>query len=44
MGWRKAAAIVKEWCLRHQNELYANWQRAQHFEPLERIQGADYDD
>ena len=41
---RKAAAIVKEWCLRHQNELYANWQRAQHFEPLERIQGADYDD
>ena len=41
---RKAAAIVKERCLRHQNELYANWQRAQHFEPLERIQGADYDD
>ena len=41
---RKAAAIVKELCLLHQNELYANWQRAQHFDPLERIQGADYDD
>ena len=41
---RKAAAIVKEWCLRHQDELCANWERAQHFEPLERIPGADHDD
>lgn len=41
---RKAAAIVKEWCLRHQDELRANWERAQHFEPLERIPGADHDD
>ena len=40
----KAAAIVKEWCLRHRAELLDNWQRAQRFEPLERIQGADHDD
>lgn len=41
---RKAAAIVKEWCLRHQAELLANWERAQRFEPMERISGADQDD
>jgi hypothetical protein len=41
---RKAAAIVKEWCLGHQEELMANWDRAQKFEPLERIPGADQDD
>ena len=41
---RKAATIIREWCLQHQNELFDNWQRAQRFEPLERIQGADYDD
>jgi hypothetical protein len=41
---RKAAAIVKEWCLRHHSELIENWSRAQKFEPLERIRGADYDD
>ncbi len=40
----KAAAIVKEWCLRHQKELLENWERGQHFEPMERIQGADQDD
>ena len=40
---RKVAAIVKEWCLVHQRELQDNWQRAQRFEPLERIQGADRD-
>ncbi len=40
---RKAAAIVKEWCATHQTELLRNWERAQHFEPLERIRGADYD-
>jgi len=39
----KAAAIVKEWCLAHQEELLDNWRRAQSFEPLERIPGADYD-
>jgi len=41
---RKASAIVKEWCLLHQSELMDDWQRAQNFEPLERIQGADQDD
>ena len=40
----KAAAIVKEWCLHHQKELLANWQRGQKFEPMERIPGADQDD
>lgn len=41
---KKAAKIVKEWCLAHQAELLENWDRAQRFEPLERIQGADCDD
>ena len=41
---KKAAAIVKEWCLRHQVELLENWQRGQSFEPMERIPGADQDD
>jgi hypothetical protein len=41
---RKAAAIVKEWCSNHRAELMVNWEHAQKFEPLERIQGADYDD
>ncbi|MCE8013358.1 DUF4160 domain-containing protein [Billgrantia desiderata] len=40
---RKAANIVREWCLEHQHELLENWERAQQFEPLERIRGADYD-
>ena len=40
---RKVANIVKEWCLVHQAELQDNWQRAQRFEPLDRIQGADRD-
>ena len=35
---RKAAAIVKEWCMRHQAELLSNWQHAQRFEQLERDQ------
>ena len=39
----KVAAIVKDWCLVHQAELQDNWQRAQRFEPLDRIQGADRD-
>lgn len=41
---RRATLIVREWCLAHQFELLANWERAQRFELLERIQGADYDD
>ncbi|MFC0591704.1 DUF4160 domain-containing protein [Ottowia pentelensis] len=40
---RKVAAIVKEWCLVHQGELMNNWHKAQRFEPLDRIQGADRD-
>ena len=40
----KAASIVKEWCLRHQNELLTNWEHAQRFEPSERIPGAYQDD
>ncbi len=41
---KKAAAIVKEWCLSHQQELITNWEHAQNLEPLERIPGADQDD
>jgi Domain of unknown function (DUF4160) len=40
---RKVAAIVKEWCLNHQAELLENWDKAQRFEPLDKIQGADRD-
>jgi hypothetical protein len=40
---RKAASIVKEWCQNHQDELLVNWEKAQRFEPLDHIQGADYD-
>ena len=40
---RKVASIVREWCLAHRQELLDNWDRAQRFEPLERIQGADRD-
>lgn len=40
---RKVAAIVKEWCSTHQVELLENWARAQKFEPLQKIQGADHD-
>jgi len=41
---KTAASIVKAWCVRHRAELFENWSRAQRFEPLERIQGADHDD
>ena len=40
---RKAARLVKEWCLDHQGELEENWRRAVELEPLHRIPGADYD-
>jgi hypothetical protein len=40
---RKVAAIVKEWCMNHQTELLENWDKAQRFEPLDKIQGADRD-
>ena len=41
---KRAAAIVEEWCQRHEADLMANWNRAQRFESLERIPGADQDD
>lgn len=41
---KKAVKIIKEWCLAHQYELIRNWEKAQQFEPLERIPGADQDD
>jgi hypothetical protein len=40
----RPAAIVKDWCLRHRAELLENWERAQRFEPLDRIQRADRDE
>ena len=40
---RKVAAIVREWCAVHREELMDNWNKAQSFEPLDRIQGADRD-
>ena len=40
----RAASIVRDWCLRHRAELLENWERAQRFEPLDRIQGADRDE
>ncbi len=41
---KRAAALVRDWCVMHRAELLNNWERAQRFESLERIQGADYDD
>jgi len=40
---RKVAAIVSEWCQIHRQELFDDWERAQRFESLERIRGADRD-
>jgi hypothetical protein len=40
---RKAAKLVKDWCLDHQAELTDNWQRAVVLQPLQRIPGADND-
>lgn len=39
----KAAKLVKEWCLEHQEELMLDWNLAQRFETLNRIKGADND-
>jgi len=39
----KAFKLVKEWILIHQEELSYDWELAQKFEPLEKIQGADND-
>ena len=40
---KKAEKIVAEWCKQHREQLMSNWDKAQDLEPLERIQGADYD-
>lgn len=40
---KKASSIVKEWVLNHQEELKKDWELAQNYEPLEKIQGADND-
>jgi len=40
---RKAAKLVKDWCLEHQAELMDNWRRAVAIKPLQRIPGADND-
>lgn len=40
---RKAAKLVKDWCLEHQAELRDNWRRAVAIKPLQRIPGADND-
>jgi uncharacterized protein DUF4160 len=40
---KKAAKLVRDWCLERQGELMANWSRATALEPLERIAGADSD-
>ena len=40
---KRAAALVRQWCLDHRAELEQNWARAQALQPLERIPGADND-
>lgn len=40
---RRAATLVRLWCLDHRIELEQNWDRAQALQPLERIPGADND-
>ena len=40
---KKVASIISDWCETHRVELLENWDRAQRFETLERIQGADHD-
>lgn len=40
---RRAAALVRLWCLEHAHALLDNWQRAQALRPLNRIPGADHD-
>jgi Domain of unknown function (DUF4160) len=41
---KKAARIVRQWALDHQDELMANWARGEALEPMEMIPGADVDD
>jgi hypothetical protein len=41
---RKAARLVRQWALDHQEALMANWARGEALEPMELIPGADVDD
>jgi hypothetical protein len=41
---KKAARIVKQWALDHQDQLMANWACAEALLPLEMVPGADVDD
>ena len=40
---KRALALVRQWCIDHQQELEQNWTRAQTLQPLSRIPGADND-
>lgn len=40
---RRAASLVRQWCLDHRQELAENWANAQSLLPLNRIPGADND-
>lgn len=40
---KRAHALVRQWCLDHQQELGQNWACAQALQPLSRIPGADND-
>ncbi len=40
---KKAARLVRDWCLEHQSDLWENWRRALALQPLKRIPGADND-
>ena len=41
---RKAARLVRQWALDHQQQLMANWARGEALLPMEMIAGADVDD
>jgi hypothetical protein len=41
---KNAARLVKQWALKHQDELMANWELGEALLPMERIPGADNDD
>lgn len=40
---KRAAALVRQWCVEHRTELEQNWTKAQALQPLDRIPGADND-
>ena len=41
---KTAARLVKQWALKHHDELMANWELGEALLPMERISGADNDD